>query len=74
MCLDNAMWYTKHHKPIIVNIFLPGQSLLENARMTQRETSRRNQAAAVAVAEEFSERDAQGGTEAEGIDGKEAQH
>jgi hypothetical protein len=52
------MWYTKHHGPIIVNIFLPGQSLLENARITQRETSRRNQAAAVAVAEEFSVGDA----------------
>jgi len=66
------MWYTKHHKPIIVNIFLSDQSILENARMTQRETSRRNQAAA--VAEEFSERDAQGGAEAEGTDVKEAQH
>jgi hypothetical protein len=58
MYLDNAMWYTKHHRPIIVNIFLPGQSLFENARMTQRETSRRNQAAAFAVAEEFSVGDA----------------
>jgi len=56
-----------------MSIFFRGQWLLENARMTQRETSRRNQPAAVAVAEEFSERDAQGGAEAGGTDGKEAQ-
>jgi hypothetical protein len=67
------MWYTKHHIPENVNIFLRGQSLLENVRMTQSGRSRGNQTTAVAVAEEFSERDAQGGAEAGGADGTEAQ-